>query len=501
MKNYFLGTLFFCLLFAFSSAFAADPAPRFTTLRTVNTLSVKQFKPVTAVRIKQPLKLKGVLRPLVPAAPVKPEGPDPGAAVDLSDMIDDADLLEDLSVTCGWDPHLIFQDKAAGNVFYYLPRGFVLVYDEHQGYGLNVQYNNLKDEEKPSVMLTAELAAPHHKGDILLLKSILKQAFGLKASDKLTLKSISGIGAEADMQMISAGLSIAPEQISLTLPASLKQAFRLTLSLHQDETEEVLAQVSREGLSGSLNVKVGDASVPVPILIQYSSFSGSSIDGFEQWVENRPVGHLKNISSFPVHLDSINCYKVTNGQLERISKKLKQSTIQPGKKKNFKLPSVKKLLGGNVMLAWLGTQLELDCEACVKKLDKQVRKGVSAVSSSRIKFEAIPSVFSDFDLYKIIVQVQTPYFEADPGKVAMREIELTEDDNISENLVIYPPEGKGPEPLLYKYRLKLITADGGTVSEDTWNDSRALMRFFGSSQLEPLLESSSDDLSEDEEIQ
>ncbi|MDD9303001.1 MAG: hypothetical protein HUK40_11945 [Desulfobacter sp.] len=256
-----------------SPCFGADTSPQLNTFKLAQPIKVRQFKPVTAVMIKQPPKLNLKLRPLVPPAPVKPQGPDPKASVDLADIIDDAALLEDLSVTCGWDPHLIFQDKAAGNVFYYLPKEFRLVHKQGTGYGLNVQYNHLKKDEGPSVMLTAELAAPHHPGDIALLKSILKQAFDLKPGDKLILKSISGIGATADVQTMAAGLSLTPERINLTLPSHLKKSFRLTLLLDPDETEEVLAQITREGLTGNLMVMVGEASVPVPILLQYLNFT------------------------------------------------------------------------------------------------------------------------------------------------------------------------------------------------------------------------------------
>ncbi len=487
MKYIFFGFLSLVVLLV-SPAVGAETNTTFRTTRVKNsTLQMKQFKPVTAVMIKKPIKLKAFLRPIVPAKPVKATGPDPKAAIDLADMIDDTDLLEDLAVSCGWDPHLIFQDKTAGNVFYYLPREFLLVHDETTGYGLNVQYNHLKDEDKPSVMLTAQLAAPHHTGDILLLKNILKQAFDLKPADKLTLKSISGIGATADVQAIAAGLSLPPERISVTMPSHLKQSFRLVLSLNQDETEEVLAQIAREGLFGSLNVKVGEDFVPIPMQLKYLEFVGNRVDGFTQWVDNKPVGVLRNITRFPVKIDSINCYKVSKGQLERISKNLKPSTILPGKNKTFKLPAIKKVLGSNVMLAWLGTRLDSTCQDCIKKVDKQVRKGVATAPSTAIKFEAIPAVFSDFEIYKIIVQVQSPYFNADPGNVATQEIELTQDGNINKNLVIYQPEGKGAEPLLYRYRLKLITADGNSLSEHNWKDSRTVSQFFGTSHIEPIL--------------
>ncbi|MBU1196578.1 MAG: hypothetical protein KKE62_10565 [Proteobacteria bacterium] len=501
IKLFFWG-VFFIAMMPVCSVFGEDAKPSIRTFRTNTVLQVKPFKPVTAVMIKKSIKLKTSLRPLVPSSPVKPTGPDPEAAIDLSDMIDDAALLEDLAVVCGWDPHLIFQDKTAGNVFYYLPRAFLLVHDQGTGFGLNVQYNHLKEDNTPSVMLTAQLAAPHHPGDILLLKSILKQAFDLKPADTLTLKSISGIGATADIQSITAGLSLPPERVSVVLPSHLKQSFRLILSLNQDETEEVLAQIAREGLSGTLNVKVGESFVPVPMVLKYFDFAGDRVDGFSQWVENRPAGTLQNITPFPVKIESVNCYKVNNGQLERITKNLKPSILEPGKKKDFKLPSVSQLLGNNVMLAWLATSLDSGCQDCIKQVDKQVRKGVSTALSTSIKFEAIPAVFSDFEMYKMIVQVQSPYFSAEPGAVATKEIELTEDANINQDLVIYPPGGKGGQPLLYRYRIKLVMSDGNALIEEGWQDSQTTSQFFGTSQIEPIIgekpEDTPDDIREEE---
>lgn len=501
VKHFFWGVFFIALLPVYS-VFGEEANPSIRSFQTNTALQMKPFKPVTAVMIKKPLKLKSSLRPIVPSSPVKPTGPDPEAAIDLADMIDDAALLEDLSVTCGWDPHLIFQDKTAGNVFYYLPRVFLLVHDEGTGFGLNVQYNHLKEEDKPSVMLTAQLAAPHHPGDILLLKSILKQAFDLKPADTLTLKAISGIGATADVQSITTGLSLSSERISVVMPSHLKQSFRLILSLNQDETEEVLAQIAREGLSGTLNVKVGESSVPVPMVIKYFDFAGDRVDGFSQWVDHRPAGTLQNITPFPVKIESVNCYKVNNGQLERITKNLKPSILEPGKKKDFKLPSVNQLFGNNVMLAWLSTSLDSSCQDCIKQVDKQVRKGVATALSTAIKFEAIPAVFSDFEMYKMIVQVQSPYFNAEPGTVATKEIELTEDANINQDLVIYPPEGKGAQPLLYRYRIKLVMSDGNALTEESWKDSRTTSQFFGANHIEPMIgeknKDTPDDTREDE---
>lgn len=487
-KRSFVITVTIVLLFWICSAAAQENTPQVRTFRVNPNIKVKTFQPKTAVLIKQPVKFKTILRPVIPAKPVKPTGPDPKSSIDLSDMIEDTDLLEDLSLTCGWDPHLIFQDKTAGNVFYYLPRSFVLAYDAQSGYGLSVQYNHLKAEGDASVLLTAQLKAPHHSDDILVLKKILKQAFGMKEKDTLTLKAISGIGSTADVQAISAGLSLPAERIQITAPAHLKQLVRLTLSLTQDETEEVLALIAGQGLAGTLNVKVDQETVPVPVLIAYSQFAGNRVDGFTQWTRNQPTGKLGNISSFPLTIKSINGYKVINGQLERISKALKPSVLGVGQKKAFKLPEIKRVLGAGVLLAWLETELDTGCEPCLKKIDKTVRKGVNAAPSSKLKFEVIPSVFEDFEMYKLVLQVQSPYFNTEPGPLEVREIELTSESNISENLVIYLPQGKGADALLFRYRMSIVQNDGSIISNPEWTDSRTRNLFLGSSQIEPMLE-------------
>ncbi|MBU4053965.1 MAG: hypothetical protein KKA41_06310, partial [Proteobacteria bacterium] len=309
-------------------------------LSPIKPMKTMEFKPVTAVQIRKPLAIKlERLRPILPSPTLpKPKGPDPSAILDLSDVIDDPSLLEDLAMVCGWDSHLILQDTAAPHVFYYIPREFLLKRDP-DGYRFNVQYNTRAEPGQPSVMLTAELEAPHRSGDVNLLKSIMRQALGLKATDPLDIKALPGLGATADLQSLATGLALTADRIHLTVPAYLKQVFRMTLSLTQDETEEVLAQVSRDGLVGSLNVKVMDTVIPIPIRIQYQEFSGPRLKGFDEWSEGKSIASLENITDFPLNIDSINAYRLQEGNLERVSKKLKPMDMEPGKTKPLSLPT------------------------------------------------------------------------------------------------------------------------------------------------------------------
>ncbi len=456
-----------------------------------STISAQQARPL---KIDKPLMLRPTIirtfTPLHKTQPdklVKPEGPVIMPSLDLGDSITNSDLLDDLSQACGWNPYMIFQDKAAGHVFYYLPREFLLLRSDN-GYGLSVQYNTRAEPGHPSVMLTAQLQAPHRSGDVKLLKAIMREALGLKASDPLELKSLKGIGASADMEALGAGLSLPAERIHLTTPGDFKQSFRLTLSLTQEEVEEVLAQISREGLAGTLHVKIGDDAVPVPIRIRYEHFSGKQIDGFDQWLKNRPTDKIKNLTDFPLQLESINGYRMKGGHLERVAKQLKQTkAIPPGGSRSFKLPAVERILGNNVIVGWLGTSLDTGCTSCLQKIDQQVRKGVALAQGSRIKFEAIPTVFAEFGIYKIIVRIRSPFFVSGGKTVQEQETELTEEANESDELGLFLPGNRGSDALLYRYQLKLVMESGESVQETDWHDSRRLSQFFGSSHLENLL--------------
>ncbi len=203
---------------------------------------------VAQIRInRSALESLSRLRSLTKPDSTEPAGPNPHAAIDPGDVIEDPGLLSDLESACGRDSHLIFQDEAAGHVFYCLPREIFLLHDE-TGYRLNVQYNHMAEPGQPSVMLTAEMAAPHRDGDVGLFRAILREAFGLSPSNPLALLSMKGIGAAVSFDASVTGPSLSPERIHVYPPASLRHSFRLMLAPTQDELEEFLAQTSREGI-------------------------------------------------------------------------------------------------------------------------------------------------------------------------------------------------------------------------------------------------------------
>lgn len=454
-----------------------------TKMAKLKFAPIKVFKKAQLVR----------LQPIKPSTE-KPQGPDPERFISLRDILEDQLLLKDLEHIAGWDGDMLFQDKVVGNLFYYVPKVFLLKHDAN-GYAFGVQYNKQAEQGQPSVTINMELSAKGKPGDLSLLKQILHEALELKSTDKVKLKSLAGSGITVDFDSLATGLSIDQERVHITPPKNMHDNLHITFSLTQDETESVFALIAHEGMVGSLHVPIGNesnensnAQVSIPFRIKYSSYSGDSISGFEQWwLDKQSINKLKNVSSYPVSISGINSYTVNNGKLQRVSKSFKKDTrLKPGASKKIKLPAAQKVLGNNILVAWLDTTLDTDCEKCAKQIKAQIDRGVSENPTTDINFEAIPSVFEDMDLYKIIIRVKSPYYTVDRNKVQEQTIQLTEDENVV-TLAIYYPEKKN-NPLLYRYQIKLVTTSGEEFASQEWVDGRELTRIIGSSQLEAMLE-------------
>ena len=197
---------------------------------------------------------------------------------------------------------------------------------------------------------------------------------------------------------------------------------------------------------------------------------------------------LNACSRIPVEIQAINAYRLNGQQLERVSKELKTATlIPPGEQRAFRLPPVDRVLGKNILTAWLTTELDRNCTPCVSTFDQQVRKGVAVAPGEKLKFEAIPATFDDLDLYKIVVRIKSPFFIADGSEVLEKEVQLTAEDNQYDQVRLFVPNGRGSDALLYRYRLSAVSNSGETFEQEIWQDGRSFSQFIGTTQLEGLL--------------
>lgn len=476
-----IATILILSLFACHSMAANTLAPARLNLKPVQLNTAT--KPILTFKTN-PVLLKK-LKPITPNTK-EPTGPNPEAYISLVNHLDQGDikLLEDLESVVGWDPNMILQDKTSGNTFYYLPKEFRLAFSE-ESYGLGIQYNAASESGQPSVLITAELSAPYQTGDAVFLKKVLQQALDVQSD--INIRDVGGAGITVDLDALSTGLSVPADRIHAQAPKHLRENIRLTFNLTQDEVEAVFAQMAHEGISGSITVPVNKTSLTIPWNIQFKNVSGDPIKGFKSWWLNNELGkQLSNLTAYPVTVSGISGYRLENGSLERISKAFAKSfEIKPGDDKKFALPKARSVLGNDVIIAWLDTSWESDCDACAKTVRGLIERGVGAAATTPVSFEAIPAIFEDNDIYKLVISVKSPYFIADGSKITAKEVVLTEDENL-QTLNIFYPEGKD-EPLLYKFKVKIVYNSGKTVQSGSWIKSKDLDQMFGSYQLEQLM--------------
>ena len=416
----------------------------------------------------------------------KPQGPDANASLSLDDVINDAALLENIQKKVGWDSHLIFQDKAVSNLFYYLPRELLLIRDK-EGYHLSAQYNTAQEQGQASVMLTAEVTAPHQAGDIALLKALLAQALQLSSPDKVSVKAFPALNMQINLQALGAGLAIAQDRMQIVAPSHLAKPVRLILNLTQDETEAALTQIAHEGLLGSVEIPVGDQKVRTSLRVQYSDYAGNSLGGINKWLAGGSIEQIQNESAFPISIGSINAYLIKGRELELQRKELKSSSvIEPGAERSFKLPTINTLFGTGIVFVWFETEQQTECVKCLEAIRNEVTRGISASPAGSVNIEVIPAVFSEWDLYKVQLEIRSPYFTPQGKKLENRNLEFTEESG-AQQLKLYFPGNKGPSPLLFRYRLSVVRNDGQQISSAEWYDSHEMGLILGSYQLSPLL--------------
>ncbi len=412
---------------------------------------------------------------------VKPQGPDPSTALDLVDMVDDEAVISDLEEVAGWNPHLLFQDSAVPTLFYYIPRELRLVYDS-SGYNLRVQYNSIQGAEQGSVLITMEIKAPYHSGDVKVLEKILKSNWD-PASE---VRALPAFGAQADLETITAGFGLDAGQLHLTSPSTLRQACSLVINVTPDQAEALIAQMSSTGVSGNLNVPVGERPVSIPVILAFDRFSGEVLEGLKEWQNGKKVDRLINLALFPVRIKSVNAFVSQGNSLKLRSKSLKKSVvIKPRGAKPFRLPSVSKLFGHSVVMAWLDTEIISDCKSCRKHIDKMVRSGIGTSPMETVTFEAIPDVFDQYNLYKLIVEVKSRFFSANGDYEEVREMEITPDSSKSASVNLYIPPGM--QKSRFQYRLRVISADGREILQDSWQPGTSTHIYLGSYQLRPVL--------------
>jgi len=387
-----------------------------------------------------------------------------------------------LNAVTGFDPHYILQDKSAPQVFYYVPRAFLLLCDE-EGYHLGVQYNYQASPGQPAVTLNLDLAAPFHTGDTKLLKYLLREGLKPPPGAELKVKALPALEAKVNLETLASGIALPKDRLHVVLGAHLRKPIRLSMLLTPEEVEEVLTQLAGEGLVGELVVKVADKEIPIPLEIRFTEFSGPKVQGLNDWLQHKKRVKIRNLTYFPMHLQGLCAYRLNGHRLERYCRGLK-GTLRPRRSMPFKVPPPEKVLGKNLLMVWFALHLDTSCARCLAYIQQEVRRGVSLTPTSTLSWEVIPNTFASLGLYKVVVEIRSP--DLSPSGQDTTKVLTFSPQNNHQEVLLYLHQNSAR----YRYRFLVITEDGSQFSQKDWRESDALTQIIGKKQLQEVLSSS-----------
>lgn len=402
---------------------------------------------------------------------VKP-GPSKATIDIVSAMAQYSGVEDDFDDAIGWSRKL-FRGKKDRNTYYYLPKRYLLQRGEDQntGYQMKFTYGNISDaDHEAKVSFNALLGPSNRKGDLKLLLELLRYAVNNKNSSKLRIKPFPMMDTQVKFDDLKQAFDIKDKDIYMSDPQNIDEPIELVIRMKESVQSEFVTYLRNNGLSGRFLIKndtVGD--IEIPIRMEFKQYSGPVVSNFDDVNQRSP---LVNLSGFPVTVDGFISYSEGgNHKLRRQFHPFKSPVrIPPGGTR--KVPNFRKLIKGRYIDAWFDTKMDESCLTCIDAIEKGVLASASNLRKTKLSLEAMPNVFTDKHVYKVIVEIESKYFDLSNTK-QVRTFTLKIGKS-SINIPVYVDPGVSDDLRSVKYRYKYIKSDGPSPDNFApWQESQA----------------------------
>ncbi len=384
----------------------------------------------------------------------------------------------------------VYEDREpSSGLYYFAPRAFRISWDPQYGYALRFQYNTKEGAgDKTAVLMTATLSGGYNLEDREVLKQLARQS-GQIASFRM-LKPLPIYDMQVLLDSFTTGFQIPPEQIT-TIPAkNIGGEIRVTLAMSETQVEEVIASLQDpQGIRGRFSFPLEGGENPIvtdiPIVLSLCDFA---VVGVDRWKRGDP---FVNRSDFPVRLRKLTVLTKKQDRLASYEYNLGASVLPPHKKVPIQASVIAQ--DPNALKYIFETDLLCnDCPDCMKSIVAGFRKGIGQARVETLEMTVIPNVFAAFNLFEIVVQVESPYFTPTATTPVGREIKFTAGQNTSTDLPLYLHavnrakfSGRGP---VLRYRIAVITNEGERFESQDWVESDLVTgNYIGKKQIEAIL--------------
>lgn len=442
---------------------AAVPTPVRSTLRETNDHRIKRgLDPADASRgARGPAAL-----PLRPFGDVRTE-----------------DINLDLTRVLNVFPEVYQDQEPASGIFYFLPHGYALKWDETAGYGFRTIYSAATAGTAGQVMMAASLDGGIGTRDLEIAAKIV-QAYALSRGMKfLELRALPIDTLAISISDDLGRYSIPADRISVQGLSDVTG--QLEVSWVTDERTKNFIQealVENVGIHGSVTYAptgsvLGPRTVPIRMqLADYATFGPFRWDR-TGWKNNTP---------YPVTLRYLHALRLAPGGPPVVNSwGLHETLVPPGGHVTWSSAGVPFWIDSQAQKMWIDYTVDQTCKSCGRDAITELTGGVSTAGSSQVTFHSLTPL-AETGAHDIQVEVRSKFFDPRGEQVQVRSFVVDADEK---DFLVGPmfvgDRSAGSVGTLFEFRLSLTMKDGNVVAGNAaWIQGDTMRIPIGRRQLE-----------------
>lgn len=393
------------------------------------------------------------------------------------------DINLDLTRVLNVFPEVYQDQEPSSGIFYFLPNGYALAWDEAKGYELKAIYSAAAEGSAGQVMMAARLDGGIGPRDLAIAARIV-QAYA--AARGLPFRELRALPIDTLAISLSDDLgryNVPPDRVSVHGLSDVTG--RLDVAWITDERTKNFIQealVENVGINGSVTyAPTGGGLGPrmVPIRMQLADYSTFGPFRWERtgWKNNTP---------YPITLRYLHALRVAaSGPAVVNSWSLGETRVPPGGQVRWSAGAVPSWIDAQAQKVWVDYTVDASCKPCGTGVVAALTGGVSTAGSSQITFHSLTPL-AETGATDIVVEVRSRHFDPRGERLQTRSVIVNADekDFLVGPLFVADRSDAGGAPI-FEFRLSLTMKDGDTVAGNAaWIPGNALRVPIGRRQLE-----------------
>lgn len=370
----------------------------------------------------------------------------------------------------------IFRDHTSLNTYYFYPAGYLLKHDSTDGFDINFLHRTKTDDSQEElIVLTFTLLPRQLSGGMSLLSELAKYAIKPGNNKPVDLHRLPISSVKVSLAGLS---SLIPEEnvVIVNSPQKVGDAIRVQATMTQSQKEDVVASIRSGGLAGDIvfSTNNGSFELIVPYFVSFTDFSGS---WFSDIRELSSVDSIKNLSPYPLLMSGVVVYAKsrTGNKLNRYQIPLAQPVVIESGAMAKADKSFSQLVSsyGEVVSAW-ATFERIICDECINDIERDILVSPAQASRTGLPIEAIPNIFDQFSLFKVLVEVKSNLFSPNNDYTEVKTFTLRS-DSTQATTTLYVNRDDGDTEAKFQYRIKPYHSEGLNLAFTDWKEDQGVM--------------------------